>query len=250
MSDSDSVQQLKESPTHEMDAAPIPHSYNLAASMGVSSHKVQVMKASFFTDQSNGIHSSNQYTSALTSQQHHFAGTARKGLLLNGSTPPLFKQTAVSMTQQNELQHQQEESPFSLLSPSVPDLTSPPVTSTVVPQGLMPFALLPQAVSDCYHTCVANRCLGLSFGRSFRMGWGPSWCFCHFGITASSKPHHKKPSAGLLRPLGLQKHLYSAIGPRDVVPFKINVEQLQSSPFLTPEGLKGKALSVSIMSVW
>ena len=106
---------------------------------------------------------------------------------------------------------------------------------------------LPESVSDCYHTCVRNRNrdLGLAFGRSFRTGWGPCWKFAHFGI---AKPHHKKSSTGgLLRPLGLQKHLYTAIKPRDVVPFNINLEQLQSSVYLTPEGLKGKNLQVSFM---
>ena len=241
MSDDNSEQHLRESPTHEMDAAPIPHSYNLAASMGVSSHKVQVMKASFFTDPSTSIHPSNQYSSTLMSQQHP------RGLLLNGSTPPLlFKQPAVLKPQQQQLQPQQEESPFSLLSPlSIPDLSSPPVTSAGVPQGLMPFALLPESVTDCFRTCVRSRDLGLAFGRSFRTGWAPHWNFVHFGIAVSSKPYHKKPSGGLLRPLGLQKHLYSASGPKDIVPFKITLEQLRSSPYLTPEGLRGKALSVS-----
>ena len=240
MSDGDSEQPLEGSPTHEMDAAPIPHSYNLAASMGVSSHKVQVMKASFFTDPSaSSIHPSNQYSSS-----HQLSSNVRRGLLLNGSTPPLFKQPTMPQPQQNQLQSQ-EESPFSLLSPSMPDLTSPPVTSTVIPHGLMPYALLPDHVTDCYCTCVKSRDLGLAFGRSFRTGWGPHWNFAHFGAILSCKPHHKKQSAGLLRPLGLQKHLYSVIGPRDVVPFKINVEQLQSSPYLTPEGLRGKTLPVS-----
>ena len=240
MSDGDSEHPLRESsPTHEMDTAPIPHSYNLAASMGVSSHKVQVMKASFFTDSSaSSIHPSNQYTS----HHHQFTSNAER-LLLNGSTPPLFKQP--TMPKPYQLQSQEEESSFSLLSPSMPDLTSPPVTPTVVPQGLMPYTLLPDTVTDCYHTCVKSRDLGLAFGRSFRTGWGPQWNFAHFGMVLSCKPHHKKQSAGLLRPLGLQKHLYSAIGPRDVVPFKINVEQLQSSPHLTLVVLKGKPLTVS-----
>ena len=246
MSDGDSEQPLGgSSPTHKMDAAPIPHSYNLAASMGVSSHKVQVMKASFFTDPStSSIHPTNQYTSALTSP-YQLGGNVRRGLLLNGSTPPLFKQPAMPRPQQHQLQSQQEESSFSLLSPSMPDLTSPPVTPTVVPHGLMPYALLPETVTDCYCTCAKSRDLGLAFGRSFRTGWGPHWNFAHFGVVLSCKPHHKKQSAGLLRPLGLQKHLYSAIGPRDVVPFKINVEQLESSPHLTAEVLRGKPLPVS-----
>ena len=240
MSDNDSEQHLRESPTHEMDAAPIPHSYNLAASMGVSSHKVQVMKASFFADPSTN----NQYTTALSSQRH------QRGFLLNGSTPPLFKQPGVSKPAQQQLQLQQEESPFSLLSPSMPDLSSPPVTSTVMPQGLIPFALQSEAVNDSYRTCVVNedlrQDLGQAFERSFRTGWAPHWHFAHFGITLSSKPHHKKPSSsGLFRPLGLQKHLYSAIGPKDVVPFKISLEKLQSSPYLMPEELKEKRLSVS-----
>ena len=49
LSDGDVEQPLRESPTHEMDAATPLHSYKLAPSIGVSSHKVQVMKASFFT---------------------------------------------------------------------------------------------------------------------------------------------------------------------------------------------------------
>ena len=49
MSDGDVEQPLRESPTHEIGTAALPHSYKLAASIGVSSHKVQVMKASFFT---------------------------------------------------------------------------------------------------------------------------------------------------------------------------------------------------------
>lgn len=242
MSDGDSEHPLGESsPTHEMDAAPIPHSYNLAASMGVSSHKVQVMKASFFTNPSTtSTHPSSQYTSH---HHHQLTSNAKRGLLLNGSTSPLFKQPTMPKPQQ--LQSLQEESSFSLLSPSMPDLTSPPVTPTAVPHGLMPYTLLPDTVTDCYNTCVKSRDLGLAFGRSFRTGWGPRWNFAHFGIVLSCKPHHKKQSAGLLRPLGLQKHLYSAIGPRDVVPFKINIEQLRSSPHLTLEVLKGKAITVS-----
>ena len=241
MSDNDSEQHLRESPIQEMDAAPIPHSYNLAASMGVSSHKVQVMKASFFTDPSASIRPSHQYTTVQTSQKH------QRGFLLNGSTPPLFKQPAMPKPVQQQLQFQQEESSFSLLSPSsIPDLSSPPVTSAVVPQGLSPFTLLPETVNECYRTCVANRDLGLAFGRSFRTGWVPHWQFAHFGITLSSKPRHKK-QAGLFRPLGLQKHLYSAIGPKDVVPFNINLEKLQSSPYLMPEELKVKRLSVRVV---
>lgn len=248
MSDGDSEQPLREDPTDEMDAAPIPYSYGLAASMGVSSRKVQVMKASFFTNPSSSIHPSNKYTSTLASQQHQPTGSVRKGLLLNASTPPLFKQPVMPQPKQNWLQSQQEESPFSLLSPSVPDLSSPTVMSTVAPQGLMPFALLPESVSDHYHTCVRNTELGLAFGRSFRTGWGLCWQFAHFGTALSSKPQHKKSSTGsLLRPLGLQKHLYTATRPRDVVPFNVNLEQLQSSVYLAPEGLKGKTLQVSFV---
>ena len=245
MSDGDPEQPLGgSSPTHEMDAAPIPHSYNLAASMGVSSHKVQVMKASFFTDQSaSSIHPTNQYRSPLASQK---ASNVRKGLLLNGGISPLFKQPVVPRTQQNQFRLQQEESPFSLLSPSIPDLTSPPMTSAVVTRGLMPYGLLPDAITDYYRTCFNQRDLGLAFGRSFRTGWGPRWNFAHLGIVLSCKPHHKKQSAGLLRPLGLQNHLYLATGQRDVVPFKVNIEQLKSSPYLTPEELKGKLLPVSV----
>ena len=249
MSDDTSEQSLRESPTHEMDATPIPHSYNLAASMGVSSHKVQVMKASFFTDPSTSIQPGNQFTSPLSSQQrHHLTSNVRKGLLLNGSTSPLFKQPVMPRAQQNQLQSLQEESSFSLLSPSIPDLSSPPVTSTIVPHGLIPLTMLPELVG-C-HSCVNNRDLGLAFGRSFRTGWGPCWRFAHFGITLGSKPHHKKASSGLLRPLGLQKHVHSSIGPRDVVPFKIHLEQMQSSPYLTPQGLRGKTLPVSIVLLY
>ena len=245
MSDGDPEQPLGgSSPIHEMDAAPIPHSYNLAASMGVSSHKVQVMKASFFTDPSaTGIHPTNQYRSPLSSQK---ASNVRRGLLLNSGTSPLFKQPFAPRLQQNQFELQQEESPFSLLSPSIPDLTSPPMAPAVVTHGLIPYKLLPDAITDCYRTCVNQADLGLASGRSFRTGWGLCWNFFHFGIVLSCKPHHKKQSAGLLRPLGLQKHLYSAAGQGDVVPFKINIEKLQSTPYLTPEELRGKLLSVSI----
>jgi len=251
MSDGDVGQPLRESPAHEMDAAPPPHSYKLAASMGVSSHKVQVMKASFFTQQApSPIHPRSPYSPALQSQ-NLFTGSNishRESPIVASSgmtRSPLFKPFIASTTAQQVQQQQEESPPFSLLSPSMPEpLSSPELSSTTVPEGLQPLSQLPELVKDSYCANGPMNDLGLAFGRSFTTGWGPHWRFSHFGPPVGSKRVRNQKSSGLLRGLGIQKHLYPAPGPDDVVPFNVTLEQVQPSPYLSPEALGNKTLSV------
>ena len=252
MSDGDVEQPLRESPAHEMDAAAPPHSYKLAASMGVSSHKVQVMKASFFTQQAPPTsHPRSPYSPAVQSR-NLFSGSSnvshRESPIVAGSGithSPLFKPFTSSTAQQHVQQQQEESPPFSLLSPSVPEpLSSPVLSSATVPEGLQPLSQLPDLVRDSYFANGQINDFGLAFGRSFTTGWGPHWRFAHFGPPVGTRRVRHQKSSGLLRGLGVQKHVYPTLGPDDVVPFNVTLERMQPSPYLCPEALGNKTLPV------
>ena len=189
---SDEEEEFKEASdvamTTELRPFPVFRSQDLASSMGVDTHTVQVMKASFFGG----------------------ADEAKKPFSLKSSRPLLFKTTPTpaSLTKDHSLLHHSGRyTPLSSLpsrlhhgrggSAPPTSLTPPPerfphpAVSSLQAQASVIMAkhnlsLLPplerSALRDKTHS-IADA--GLSMGRSFRVGWGPNWTLVHSGFPLS-----------------------------------------------------------------
>ena len=171
--------------TTELRPFPVLRSQDLASSMGVDTHTVQVMKASFFGS----------------------ADEAKKPFSLKSSRPPLFKTTITPSSLTRDLHHSGRRTPLSPLlsrfhhgrggSAPPSSLTPPPerfphpAVSSLQAQASVIMVkhnlslLLPlerSALRDKTHS-IADA--GLAMGRSFRVGWGPNWTLVHSGFPLS-----------------------------------------------------------------
>ena len=171
------------STTTEPRPLPVLRSQHLASSMGVSSHAVQVMKASFFGEEPFSV----------------------------PSRPPMFQTTPTPTSlgrDRSSLHHSGRHTPIpSLSSRPHPSGTTPhsmtppleafphPAVSSLQAQASVIMAkhnlslLLPlstSVVNDKTHN-IAD--VGLTMGRSFRVGWGPNWTLAHSGYPVSRSTH-------------------------------------------------------------
>lgn len=219
---------------------PVLPSQQLASSMGVNAHRVQVMKASFFG-------ASNEKTQPkpfllTTSQPPLFHTTTTPSSLLGeqSTTPmPAIPLSSSSSRRRTPLQLLSSRlhwsgsgrtTPTTSLTPAGPiDKTSSlphPAVSSMQAQAAVIMAkhnlsLLVSPSKSLISDKTSNVAdAGLMLGRSFRVGWGPNWTLAHSGFqmshSASSKSfglfsaasHYPSNGEGLpLRVLVEQVHI-------------------------------------------
>lgn len=242
MSDDDQYKDAVDvSQATEPHPLPVFPSQELASSMGVSTHRVQVMKASFFG----------------ASEER----AQPKPFLLGSSQPPLFQTTTthspllgehptatpISAALQLSSASSRRHTPLQLLSSrmhwSGSGRTTP--TSSLTPAGPIdkpPSSLPHPAVSSLQaqaavimakhnlsllvpptKSLVADKTsnvadAGLMMGRSFRVGWGPNWTLAHSGFQIS----HSADS----RSFGLFSAASRYPGDGEGLPLRVLVEQV------------------------
>ena len=215
---------------------PVPPSQQLASSMGVSTHRVQVMKASFFG-----------------------AGEERaqpKPFLLGASQPPLFQpattpssllrehQTgtpvpaALQLSSSSSRRHTPLQllssrmhwsgsgrtTPTSSLTPAGPSSLPHPAVSSMQAQAAVIMAkhnlsvLVPPSKSLASDKTSNVADAGLMMGRSFRVGWGPNWTLAHSGFQISHSAHSK--------PFGLFSAASHYPGDGEGLPLRVLIEQV------------------------
>lgn len=199
---------------HPLPAVP---SQELVSSMGVNTHRVQVMKASFF----GAVEERAQPKPFLF-------GTSQQPLFQMAATPKslLDEQTASSLSRQLSTSGLKRHTPLHLLSSSRlrwsgSSRTTP--TSSQTPGGPMdrpshPHHLAASSMQAQAAVIMAKHNLsllvppskslvsdktsnvadaGLVMGRSFRVGWGPNWTLAHSGVQISHSAATNTKSFGL-----------------------------------------------------
>ena len=212
--------------TTEPHPLPVIPSQHLASSMGVSNHRVQVMKASFFSDGDDRAQGQQPFSFGVT-RPPMFATTPTSTSLLGER--PLLRRSGNDMhtpsrTLSSRLQRSSARgSPSPLLS--APGHYPHPAVSSLQAQASVIMAKhnLSQLVergrsmtTDKTHN-VADA--GLTMGRTFRVGWGPKWTLAHSGFQISHSKDSK--STGLFS---------STSDDEEGLPLRVVVEQVHIGP--------------------
>lgn len=175
---------------------PLPVSQQLAATMGVRAHRVQVMKASFFGDEES-------LKQCLTSPQ-----LGRQGLLKGSKRTNPLVQTAPLAQQTMKIGHTPSTSALQAQSAA---LLAKHDLQTLVPYTDSLMKGRERHIAD----------LGLFMGRSFRVGWGPHWTLSHSGDQLS---HSQVKSRGLFHGFG------SSVSESSGVPVRVVLERVAVVP--------------------
>lgn len=222
---------------------PVPPSQQLASSMGVSTHRMQVMKASFFG----------------ASEER----AQPKPFLFGSSQPPLFQTTTTtplgerqSTTPMPALQlsssSTRRRTPLQLLSSRLhwsgsgrttptfshtpggpidkPSSLPHPAVSSMQAQAAVIMAkhnlslLVPPSKSLVSDKTSNVADAGLMIGRSFRVGWGPNWTLAHSGFQISHSADSKS--------FGLFSAASHYLGDGEGLPLRVLMEQVHIG---TPE---------------
>ena len=77
--------------------------------------------------------------------------------------------------------------------------------------------------------------MGLTMGRSFRVGWGPGLTLAHSGRTLSKEPRKAPRDAGSADGMEflVPKPSRPVEGQGDVLPFRVSLERVDIAPHLT-----------------
>ena len=222
--------------TTESHPLPVPPSEQLVSSMGVSTHRVQVMKASFFGSDIDHAPQGRQPSGLALSHPAVFRTTPTPSALLERSPripsgmeqhTPLHLQPMSSRLQRSG----GRGTPSSMLP--APENYPHPAVSSLQAQSSVIMAkhnlcqLLPlerSLLSDKTHN-IADA--GLMMGRSFRVGWGPNWMLTHSGnqISDSSDGRSFGPFVSVAGGSSLG-------GEGEGLPLRVVVEQVHT---VTPE---------------
>ncbi|XP_019852669.1 PREDICTED: nuclear pore complex protein Nup98-Nup96 isoform X2 [Amphimedon queenslandica] len=178
-------------------------SHHLASTLGLDTERLQVMKASFFSDQETVTRTGHTRSSGLTyfdKSPAQFSDRTRQALkplsapkshLIMPVAPPTttpFSKTPLRFPVETLSSLGPSEQPppskkIYLPSDAPPALPHP--SSTITRQKIDRLNLLKDSVLSeltGYH-----RDAGASLGRSFRVGWGPGWTLAHVGQLVSGE---------------------------------------------------------------
>uniref|UniRef100_A0A667YSH9 Nuclear pore complex protein Nup98-Nup96 n=1 Tax=Myripristis murdjan TaxID=586833 RepID=A0A667YSH9_9TELE len=226
-------------------------SSQLASSLGINPHALQIMKASLFADD----------------EEDGDAFQAPGGMKVTDASSPRIVQSRPSMgsllqarfTSSLVSQLPDASKPLSL-SRASPAAVEPLRSSPWTVPGPSPFLLTPRAPEPTIRTVGARPLggpvplkdsvtlgkggllmdAGLFGGQAFRVGWGPGWTLAHCGqrLSAATLKHGEQDEAGAGKHLGfLPRPARSK--PLTESPYKVVLEQLVG---LQPPG--GKSLAV------
>ncbi|XP_015778613.1 PREDICTED: nuclear pore complex protein Nup98-Nup96-like, partial [Acropora digitifera] len=203
---------------HEMDNSPASH--QLATALGMNAQRIQVMKASFFAEQSHpptvplsrdGPSVDKSFMSGSFTKGSHAKSSVYPGLMpLGPLLSPKVQRTMDESSSQGQLSQSLFGSPkigvYPLRQPLARDTTPtaspspmllPSAIGTALDVGIKvvgarnQFGLVPKEDSLVNHKENLVGDVGLMMGRSFRVGWGPGFVLVHCGAPLGS---HKKIS--------------------------------------------------------
>ena len=183
-------------------------SHHLASTLGLDTDRLQVMKASFFSDQETAPRTAHTRSSGLTyfdKSPAQFTDKTRQALKpLSAPKSHLIRPVAPPTTtpfSKNPLRF-----PVETLSSLGPSEQPPPLKKIYLPSEApptLPHPGLNESLTDTRHKldCLNSlevsavskltgyhRDAGASLGRSFRVGWGPGWTLVHVGRLVTGSP--------------------------------------------------------------
>ena len=272
MSDDDEFEEALES-------VPAPSSHQLASTMGLDTHRLQVMKASFFGSQEDqpptipAVYSTGKSKPPLGARLGPSLAAFQRqappqALLRKDMFPKTSTSTGVSLSGLPNFTERVEDSSY-LQAPPRKELSTSfgqdsllqphryqpshsfPVRPTLTAQAqsavlmakhdLHTLVPLEKSIMQGKQRCIAD--MGLFLGRSFRVGWGPNWTLAHSGTQISVESHSDSTS---LRPRFTP--LIATDRERSISenqPLRVVIEKVYVSPFARPEALKDRSFAVS-----
>ncbi|XP_069129368.1 nuclear pore complex protein Nup98-Nup96-like isoform X2 [Argopecten irradians] len=186
-----------------------PSSHRLAASMGVSTHSMQMMKASFFGDEEktpggDGDMASEKRSDTTDKHGPSLFSSAYKSKFMS---PVKLSQ----MPQTTDFREQQGMFPPRIhtpepIRPAKKNFQYPPVAEHMILASGMKPEDLPQKIvgsrvqreipefskSEMYGKQNMIKDAALFMGRSFRVGWGPNWTLAHCGTPITKEITEEK----------------------------------------------------------
>ncbi|XP_058271327.1 nuclear pore complex protein Nup98-Nup96 isoform X2 [Hemibagrus wyckioides] len=224
-------------PATPSEPEPISASSQIASSLGINPHTLQIMKASLFVGDDDCDLFHEQLPSKLleeVSSPRLLLAKAQSRLSVGGLLQSKFTSAGALLSQLPEVPF--GVSPQKLSKPPVPEAPWPSLgTSIILPPPVPEVTLrtvgarrlggpVPMATSV---TLGKGRLLldaALYMGRSFRVGWGPNWTLVHCGkplVTSEESKDQTKDVLGfsfLPRPTKIRQITQS--------PFKVHIEQV------------------------
>lgn len=245
MSDDEEFKEATDvSMTTEPRPLTVPPSQQLASSMGVSTHRMQVMKASFFGSDSNNTSLERQPPPRALTHPSIFQTTPSPSSLLLKCSPlvhsgdrrvppqhlPSWLQRSGGRGAQSPMLSSQPEryphpaSPMPSGQPERyphPAITSLQAQASIIMAKHNLFQLVPRekSLSNDETNNIADAALML--GRSFRVGWGANWTLAHSGKQISHSTDSK--------PIGLFSSVPDSSGlvsSSEGLPLRVLVEQV------------------------
>lgn len=247
---------LEEDLTEEQE--PVSASSNIASTLGINPHTLQIMKASLFAEDED-------VDSSMERRFARFPPVTDTGLEL-GSPHRLCPGPRSKSSVGGLLQSKFASSPLLLPSGARPQespdassswawLVPPPLPSTFAmpsPQPDLPLRtvgmrrqqrLVPLERSVTRGKGRLLMDMGLFTGRSFRVGWGPGSTLCHAGdqlsLSSSETPDHHSSQYGFLPKPVKVKQLSDQ-------PFKVHVERVKLRGEGGDEGLYQEPLEIAL----
>ena len=235
----DEGEEFQDAEDHVAMTRPLAPSHHLATTLGLDTHRIQVMKASFFTD-----------FDSLSQDHLRYVPPAKTTLLQPGSisyiqpTAPPIQRDLVS----TKLFPRPPVETFPTLGsiPTSPHLSPSPLPGqpeqvihsgpyhTVPPSQIIPHQkvdfIVPLETSIVSNKTGLLADAGITFGRSFRVGWGPNWSLSHTGFQLAA------PLPQILPPQSVfTAHTSSHDCEEMGLKFHVAIEKLDASPWMKDE---------------
>ncbi|XP_033744102.1 nuclear pore complex protein Nup98-Nup96-like [Pecten maximus] len=190
-----------------------PASHRLAASMGVSAHSMQMMKASFFGDEEQ--HNGGDRDKAIE-KRHETTDKHGPSLFSSAYKSKCMSPVKLSqMPQTTDFREQQGMFPPRIhtpepIRPAKKNFQYPPVAEHMTLASGMKREDFPQKIvgsrvqreipeyskSEMYGKQNLIKDAALFMGRSFRVGWGPNWTLAHCGTPITKEITEEKDVVG------------------------------------------------------
>lgn len=232
-------EEFQDAEDHVTMTRPLAPSHHLATTLGLDTHRIQVMKASFFTDLDSISQDHLRYvppTKTALLQPGNMSHTQppappiqRDHMSTNlfprpsvetfptlGSIPISPDLTASSLPRQPE--QVAHSGPYHIVPPS-----------QVIPQQKVDFIVPLEKSIICNKTGLLADA-GVTFGRSFRVGWGPNWSLSHTGFQLAA------PLPQILPPQTVYAPVTSSHDDKEAgLKFRVTMEKLDASPWMKDE---------------
>lgn len=209
-------------------------SQQLASTMGVSAHRVQVMKASFFSGDSDVVKSHRKQPFTCSFGIKHPPSLQTSPILPSprfGDRVPLHlssseRHTPLQMWSSRVQRTGAKVTPSGTISAAEkyphPAVSSLQAQASVIMAKHNLSQLVPREKSLVSNKTDHVADAGLAMGRSFRVGWGPNWTLAHSGSQISYSKDSKS--------LGLFSLSSVLTGNEEGLPLRVLVEQVHIGP--------------------